>query len=103
MFSKSELIKAINDLEQAPATYQNAEKLATFYLLYDHLFIEAEPVMRIEPTEEVIIADYGLSEFLQTIAGQKAANVWPVLDELFDAVKVLQPRLYNATLEKLKE
>ena len=55
MFSKNELLDAIDDLESAPATYQNAEKLATFYLLYDHLYVEKEPVNRIEPVREVTI------------------------------------------------
>jgi hypothetical protein len=36
MFSKKELMDAIDELERSPSTYQNAEKLATFYLLYDH-------------------------------------------------------------------
>lgn len=103
MFSRAELINAIDELEQSPATYQNAEKLATFYLLYDHLFVDKEPVIRTEPTEEIIIADYGGSEFLQVIAGQDAEAVWPVIDELVEAVRVLQPRLYTATIEKLKE
>lgn len=103
MFSKTELLNAITDLEQAPATFQNAEKLATFYLLYDHLFTELEPVTRIKPTEEIIIADYGASEFLRVVAGQDAEQVWHVLDELLETVKVLQPSLYRATINKLKE
>jgi hypothetical protein len=48
MFSKVELLDAIDELENSPATYQNAEKLATFYLLYDHLYIQKEPLQRIE-------------------------------------------------------
>lgn len=102
MFSKGELLTAIEELERAPATYQNAEKLATFYLLYDHLFSITEPVQRIEPTEEVIIADYGTSEFLQAITGKQAEATWLVIDELLNAVNVLQPRLYRATLDKIK-
>ena len=102
MFSKTELLDAIDELEHAPATYQNAEKLATFYQLYDHLYIDKEPVMRIEPTKEVIIEDHGGSEFLRVITGQRAEAVWLIIDELLEAVKVLQPRLYQATIDKLK-
>ena len=36
MFSEAELSKAIDELEKTPVTYQDAEKLATFYILYDH-------------------------------------------------------------------
>ena len=103
MFSKSELLDAIDELEMSPSTYQNAEKLATFYLLYDHLYVKQEPVSRIESVNEVIVDEYGDSEFLQTVAGMKAVDVWIVLEELMEAVKALQPSLYAATIDKLKE
>lgn len=103
MFSKNELLDAIDDLESAPATYQNAEKLATFYLLYDHLYVEKEPVNRIEPVREVTIDRYDGSEFYQVISGQNAEDVWKVINELMDTIKALQPKLYNATIDRLKE
>ena len=103
MFSKNELLDAIDELEMSPATYQNAEKLATFYVLYEHLYLKKEPVSRVESVNEVIIGDYGDSEFLQTVMGMKSENVWMIVDELMDAVKTLQPRLSQATIAKLKE
>jgi hypothetical protein len=103
MFSKNEILDAIDDLEEAPATYQNAEKLATFYSLYDHLFVTKEPMNRIESIREVIIGKYGDSEFMRVIEGKKAEDVWSVMDELLQTIQMLQPRLYNATIEKLKE
>ena len=101
MFSKSQLLDAIEELEASPATYQNAEKLATFYMLYDHLFVVKEPVSRIEPTKEVVIDEHGDSEFLKVIADKKADEVWLIIDELMDAVKALQPRLYQATIDMI--
>lgn len=103
MFSKSELLDAIEELEMSPATFQNAEKLATFYTLYDHLYVQREPVSRIESINEVIVDDYGDSEFLQAVAGKRSDDIWMVMDELLDAVKILQPKLYRATIDKLKE
>lgn len=103
MFNKSELLNAIDDLEMSPATYQNAEKLATFYLLYDHLYTRKEPVGRVETVEEVIIDNHGDSDFLRLIDGKKAHSVWLIMDELIEAVQVLQPRLYEATIEELKQ
>ena len=87
MFSKNELLDAIDELEMSPATYQNAEKLATFYVLYEHLYVKKEPVSRVESVNEVIIGDYGDSEFLQTVMGMKSENVWMIVDELMDAVR----------------
>ena len=103
MFGKGELLDAIEELEMSPATYQNAEKLATFYLLYDHLYVQKEPTTRIETAREVKIDRYGDSEFLQAITGQKAEDVWLLMDELMATVKIMQPKVYGAVIEKLKE
>jgi flagellar motor component MotA len=101
MFSKSELLDAIEELEMSPATYQNAEKLATFYALYDHLYVRKEPMERIESINEVVVDDYGDSEFLQSVMGRKADQIWMVMDELMETVKVLQPKLYQAVIDKI--
>jgi len=103
MFSKSELLDAIEDLEMAPATFQNAEKLATFYTLYEHLYVRKEPLSRVESIEEVVIGDYGDSEFFQAVMDKKADDVWMVIDELMETLKVMQPKLYQATIDKIKE
>ena len=89
MFSKSELLEAIDDLELAPATYQNAEKLATFYQLYDHLYTRREPERRIESTREVTIDRYGDSEFQQAITDKKAEEIWAIMDELMTTIKAM--------------
>ena len=102
MFSKNELLNAIDELEKAPATYQNAEKLAVFYLLFDHLYVQKEPVNRFESVKEVTIDRYEGSEFYEAISGHEAAQVWAVLDELMATLQLLQPKLYRATIDKIK-
>ena len=103
MFSKGELLDAIEELEMSPATYQNAEKLATFYLLYEHLYVKKEPVNRIESVKEVTIDRYGDSEFFQAIEGKKSEEGWMIMDELMQTIQMLHPRLYQATIDKLRE
>lgn len=103
MFSKNELLDAIDDLEMAPATYQNAEKLATFYTLYDHLYVKKEPMNRIESVREVTIDMYGDSDFLKAITDKKSQDVWLVMDELMSMIQVMQPKLYQATIDKIRE
>lgn len=103
MFSKSELLDAIDELEMSPATYQNCEKLATFYLLYDHLYCKKTITTGAEPVREVMIAKHGDSEFLQAVEGADAEMAWSTMDELMEAVKALQPRLYDATLQRFKD
>lgn len=103
MFSKRELLDAIDELEASPATYQNAEKLATFYSLYDHLYIEKEPMSRIESVREVKIDRYGDSEFLEAITDKNPEDIWMVMDELMSTLQALNPRLYQATLDRIKQ
>lgn len=103
MFSKSQLLDAIDELEACPNTYQNAEKLATFYTLYDHLFVHKEPMNRIESTREVTIDRYGDNEFFKAISDKKADKVWMVMDELMTTIQVLQPKLYQATIDRINE
>ena len=102
MFTKGEILNAIEELEASPATYQNAEKLATFYLIFDHLYVHTEPMNRIESVREVTIDRYGDSEFLQAISDRKSEDVWMVLDELMTALQALNPRLYQATIDRIK-
>lgn len=43
------------------------------------------------------------SEFAAAIHGKSADEVMPVLEELMQAVELLNPRLYAATIRKLRE
>lgn len=100
MFTKRELLAAIKECENAPANYQCIEKLAHLYTVYDHLYTESAQVPIVK--EESIIGDYGESDFLQAISGQDATTVWALMDELMDALKVLNPKLYDNCFAKLK-
>lgn len=44
---------------------------------------------------------YGDSTFLKAIAGKSSKNAWLLMDELIEAVTVLNPRLMNSFFEKL--
>lgn len=102
MFSKNELLDAIDELERSPDTYQNAEKLATFYTLYDHLYVREVPKNLVEMTREVTIDRYGDTEFLKAIDGMNAEKAWLVIDELMTTLMALQRKLYDATIDILK-
>lgn len=39
----------------------------------------------------------------QAIRGQAVSHIMPVIDELMQTVEVLQPRLYDATMRRLKD
>lgn len=99
MFSEAELQKAIEELEKAPVSYHDAEKLATFYILYDHLY--RRPAA--ESAREVKIDRYSGSEFCHVISGKKARDVWKIVDEVMGVIKVTQPEVYTTVMRKLIE
>lgn len=99
MITRRELIEAIEDCEAAPMSYQNCQKLATFYSLYDHLF--AEPSRGGQAVFETVVDVRGESDFLNRVNGVSAARAWAVMDELMEAVKVLNPRMYDGVMRRL--
>lgn len=100
MLTRKELEKAIYECEKSPPTYQNCEKLATFYTLREYLY-GAEP--RRETTTETIIDDHGASEFLTAIHGKQSEAVWAVIDELMSVLQGIMPKLYNGALKKIED
>lgn len=102
MFTKRELCDAIEECENAPASFQNCEKLAVFYSLYDRLFAE-KPVEIEQRSVKNEVQTSANSDFLRVIAGKDWTSLLVILDELMDTIKILQPRLYDAVMQKLQE
>lgn len=99
MLTERELIKAIQDLENAEPTYERCKKLVTFYTLYD--FMYGQP--KNETEEERVVKAYGESEFIRVIDGKDTQKVWAVIDELMTTLEVINPRLYQGVMVKLAE
>lgn len=58
---------------------------------------------RIESVREVKIDRYGDSEFLETITDKNPEDIWMVMDELMSTLQALNPRLYQATMDRIKQ
>lgn len=101
MISKQELLDAIEQCERAPMSYQNCEKLATFYAIYDHLYAEPEP--QVERVTETKISVSGDSDFYRKIDGSNASSVWKIMDELMQTLQLVQPRLYDGVMQKIED
>ena len=79
MFGESEQGKELKNESIKPYSYQPADK-----------------------TEKIV--DYPVdTEFGKLIDGQIAADVWDVMQELMDALKITNPKLYNFALRKLEQ
>lgn len=97
MISRREIDGAIQQFENAPVSYQNCEKLATFYTILDH--IDREEPQHSYDTEPVS----GDSEFMQAVSAVGSEKAWSIMDELMQTVLVTNPRLYTGVMRKLKE
>ena len=106
MFTKAELIDAINEIEGGKHSIQNCERLAAIYTVLDHLYEEKPDVgysyeNRVEA--ETVVGNYGDSELLKSVAGKSPKEVWKLINELVEAVDVFNPRLINNFYDKLND
>lgn len=103
MFTEAELIDAIDQIKQGKHTIQNCERLAAVYTVLDHVSGVQKPMIEMSHDNkiEAEVGLYGKSEFLESIAGKSAKEAWLLIDELIDALTVLNPRLINNFFEKL--
>ena len=104
------------DLEQAIAECQgernpNANtciKLAAFYTIRNELFGNPDRLPQYSfaaapaDTAETIHYNSG-TDFSQVIDGRNPADIWPIMDEMMEAVHTLMPRLYGSVMRKLQE
>ena len=104
MFTQAELEDAVNELMHGKHSIQNCEKLAAVYTVLDHLYGE-KPIMDFGYSNdnkiESEVGQYGNSEFLKAIAGKSSKDAWLLMDELIEALTVLNPRLISNFYEKL--
>lgn len=89
MNNEEVIANEIQELEKQPINYSNAEKLAYLYIVQDHI------------KHRGIEYDSG-SDLSSAIRGKAVTDVLSVIDELMRALSVLSPKLYNATIERLK-
>lgn len=101
MVSKKELQNAISECLNEPFTCSKCQKLADFITVYEYLY--GEPKDHGKTVTESIVEYNGETEFASAINGKNSVKVWSVMDELMEAVKVLQPRIYDSVLQKIKD
>ena len=95
MINLDEINGEIAKLESQPASYGSIEKLSWLYIVRDHLTISPAPAVTGKEIPQ------GNSEFCCACAGKSINQVMDVMDELMDALMIIQPRLYDAVLVKL--
>ena len=90
MLNIDEINGEISKLESMPTSYATIEKLSWLYTVRDHM-------PKVSGNEMPV----GDSEYYCACSGKSIGEVMSVMNELMDALMVLQPRMYAAVLSKL--
>lgn len=108
MITERDLQEAIAEcLGQRNPTANTCIKLAAFYTIKQNLFPDAEPIPQYSfsaapPDEqtESITMNSG-SEFSRAVDGRDVNEIMPVIDELMDTLKIVNPRLHAGVMRKI--
>ena len=112
MLDEAEIRKEIARLEYEESSYPNHAKLANLYVIRDKMqeaqnardkFVcynsGAPATVTAEPAT---VGEYGDSEFLLAVAGKDPAKAWSVVDELMDTLAMVNSKVYNSVMQKIK-
>lgn len=91
-----EINHEIEQLEPAEVNFRNVQVLSSLYVIRDKLGIGYAPETYRFPILEGSDLNVALSE-------KRIKDALSVLNELMDAIKILSPKLYNATIDKLSD
>ena len=104
MIREQDLLDAIAECQgERNPDAKTCIKLAAYYTILNNITKTSEEIPSYsyaEPPEQVRY-DSG-SEFSEMIRGKDVNHILEVIDELMDTISVLSPKLYRATLSKIK-
>ena len=117
MITEKEVAQSIEECMCDPITGNKRAVLADLIIIQDYLFGEPTRAQEVPqmpmpmqsysspPMEqvEIYVETNGDSEFLKAVDGRKAERVWPLINELVEAVKILHPRMYTTFIDKVQD
>lgn len=103
MITEQDLQEAIAECEGTRNPNANTcLKLAAFYTIRNEMFGTKEPRIPTQSFESAPEPPYeSETEFSEKIKGVDVKAILGLFDEVMTALQVLNPRLYNATMDKL--
>lgn len=102
MIKENDLLEAIAECQgERNPTANTCRNLAAYYTILDHVK-EREPNTgySFSAGPQFYSSD---SEFGRVIQYKELTSIMPLMDELMTTLQVIQPRLYEAVMMKLKE
>ena len=114
MITEQGLLAAIAECQgERNPNANTAVKLAAFLTIKQAMYGDQQPPQAeskvqvpaysyAPSAERETIGDYGKSDFLQAVNGKDPGDVWPIMDELMDTLKMINERVYNSIMRKIK-
>lgn len=120
MLDKAEIRKEIARLEYEESSYHNYAMLADLYVIRKQMQEDeqgnrsmrmqaysgdpAPAVQTAVPQTAIIqkVGSYGDSDFLHAVEGKNPAHIWPIMDELMDTLAIVNEKVYNSVMQKIK-
>ena len=111
MLDPKEIDLEIARLEYGESSYPAYAKLATLYTIKNQMNKQIpdnrsyEQAYSAGPATEmsVDVGRYGDSEFLREVEGKDQEQVWGIMDDLMDTLRVANPRVYNGVMRKIRK
>lgn len=112
MITKKDLDEAIMECQgRRNPDASTCMKLAAFYTIRQHLYperqnAENDPVPNYEKgysySAAPDISYSGDSEFAKAVNGRDPTEIMPIMDELMETIKVINPRLYSGVMRRIQ-
>lgn len=103
MIDEKELKAWIARLETEQSSWPNYEKLAALYIIQNQHEGQrnSAPVAMYSsaPALDVVGGD---SDFMQAVLSRAPEQAWAIVDELMDALKVTNARMYDNVMRKMR-
>lgn len=109
MLDEKEIAAEIARLEYVESSYSNYSKLADLYVIKNQMEHIPAATMNPDtgysyaPPSDQTVGVYGDSEFMQAVAGRSTSDVFKIMDDLMDTLKVVNHRAYISVLRKINE
>lgn len=105
MITKRDLEAAIAECQgKRDPDAKTCMMLAAFYTIRREMYGEEKETSSYSyapaPNRNIIETDSD-SEFARAVEGRDQGEIFPVIDELMETLRYIQPRLYNAVMDKL--
>lgn len=99
---------AISELEKEESSFPVYAKLADLYAVRNEMLGTSAYQPQVSayseaagPSEDGSVAKYGDSEFLGAVVGKDPRKAWLIIDDLMDALQVVNRRAYENVIRKL--